>query len=321
MQPDTPPVREIWDTSYIPTQDRFAYFREGVCQTSLAITPEIAGSGEFKARLDKTNVRQGAINRIDITPLRVIRTNADIAKIPEEYVALTFQLTGDQTRLLNGKEHFDLPGQSHLIDCNLPIDISARGTHTSVNLIFKRSVIPDHLGFTDIIKIDGPALATLGSCMRTIDERYDSASIEELDHLFDATIALLLAHMIHDKDFLEERCATEGTARSGLVRAIKDRVLKSLADSNMSTASMAKLYGISPRYVQKLFAAEQITFKSFVSNARLDRIKTDLADPSLSHLSSADIAFRWGFRDMTTFHRNFKQRFEDTPRQLRKLLS
>ena len=78
--PEPDPSREIWDTSYIPTQDRFAYFREGVCQTSLAITPEIAVPGEFKARMEKTNVRQGVINRIDITPLRVIRTNADVAR-------------------------------------------------------------------------------------------------------------------------------------------------------------------------------------------------------------------------------------------------
>ena len=103
--------------------------------------------------------------------------------------------------------------------------------------------------------------------------------------------------------------------------AIQSFIVMGIAKPHLVTGHVAARFGISPHYLQRLFASEGTTFKSTVTSLRLDRIRTDLLDSALVHVPTNDIAYRWGFRDITTFHRCFKSRFDDTPFQMRSFLA
>jgi AraC-like DNA-binding protein len=55
----------------------------------------------------------------------------------------------------------------------------------------------------------------------------------------------------------------------------------------------------------------------YVWNRRLDRCRDDLKKPCASAQRVADIAFRWGFSDLSHFSRAFKARFGMSPRDCR----
>jgi AraC-like DNA-binding protein len=85
----------------------------------------------------------------------------------------------------------------------------------------------------------------------------------------------------------------------------------------MSPAIAAQHFGISVRYVQKLFAAGGTTFSAYIVAKRLDNIRDDLDSPSSRNHSISSLAFRWGFRDLSSFNRAFKKRFGCCPKHYR----
>ena len=51
---------------------------------------------------------------------------------------------------------------------------------------------------------------------------------------------------------------------------------------------------------------------------RIDAIAVALRDPSQRNLSISEIAYRWGFSDLSHFNKLFRSRFVQTPREWRK---
>jgi AraC-like DNA-binding protein len=78
---------------------------------------------------------------------------------------------------------------------------------------------------------------------------------------------------------------------------------------------------ISVRQVHRLFAAEGLTFGSWVREQRLRRCRDDLADPRHCHHTVAEIAARWGFRSPAHFTRAFQSRYGITPADYRRRAS
>lgn len=82
-----------------------------------------------------------------------------------------------------------------------------------------------------------------------------------------------------------------------------------LSDPDMTIDHIAKMEGLSSRYIQKLFQIGSTTFGEYVKDRRLERCRVDLANPALGHFTIADLCFRWGFKDAASFSRAFTHRF------------
>jgi len=74
---------------------------------------------------------------------------------------------------------------------------------------------------------------------------------------------------------------------------------------------------VTPRYVQKLFANEGVTFSEFVLERRLTVAYRLMSDPRFAHQSISSIAFGVGFSDLSYFNRTFRRRHETTPTEVR----
>lgn len=90
-----------------------------------------------------------------------------------------------------------------------------------------------------------------------------------------------------------------------------------LPDSELSLRRVADEEGVSPRYVQKLFASADETFSHYLRTRRLERCRTDLASPQHARLSISEICFRWGFNGSAHFSRAFRDQYGVSPREFR----
>ncbi|MBV8439636.1 MAG: helix-turn-helix transcriptional regulator, partial [Hyphomicrobiales bacterium] len=90
-----------------------------------------------------------------------------------------------------------------------------------------------------------------------------------------------------------------------------------LGDCELSVNGVAARHGVTPRYVQKLFASEGATFSEFVLGQRLAVAYRLLSDPRFAHRSISSIAFDLGFSDLSYFNRTFRRRHEATPTEVR----
>lgn len=70
------------------------------------------------------------------------------------------------------------------------------------------------------------------------------------------------------------------------------------------------------RYVHRLFEEEGLTFPAYVNRLRLEQVGSMLDDPRHARRRIAELAFAVGFRDLSTFNRQFRRRFGETPTAL-----
>jgi AraC-like DNA-binding protein len=75
--------------------------------------------------------------------------------------------------------------------------------------------------------------------------------------------------------------------------------------------------GISPRYVNDLLSDEDASFQRHVLKERLAQCARDLASPMLAHRQVGEIAFAWGFNDLSHFGRVFREHYGASPREWR----
>ena len=75
--------------------------------------------------------------------------------------------------------------------------------------------------------------------------------------------------------------------------------------------------GISPRYVNDLLSDENTSFQRHVLTERLAHCERDLSSPMLAHRHVGEIAFAWGFNDLSHFGRAFREHYGMSPRDWR----
>jgi AraC-like DNA-binding protein len=113
----------------------------------------------------------------------------------------------------------------------------------------------------------------------------------------------------------ETRMGQRRSARRGLYAAITAFIEANLADPLLSPATVAAHFGISIRYLHRVFEETDKTFGQILLERRLLRCAGDLDASTDTRIS--DVAFRWGFGDISHFNRSFLQRFGFSPRAYR----
>jgi AraC-like DNA-binding protein len=99
---------------------------------------------------------------------------------------------------------------------------------------------------------------------------------------------------------------------------IQDFVRMNSRDHALSAAAVARAFGLSERYVHKLFQKGGQTFSEFLCGVRLDECAAALAQPGSARPAVAALAFEAGFSDLSYFNRRFKSRFAATPSEYRR---
>ena len=107
------------------------------------------------------------------------------------------------------------------------------------------------------------------------------------------------------------------THRSALLYRLKAFIRAHLAVPDLSPAQTAAALGISPRYLNDLLADEKTSFQRYLLAERLAQCRRDLVSPVLAHRHISEIAFAWGFNDLSHFGRVFREHFGMSPRDFR----
>jgi AraC-like DNA-binding protein len=113
-----------------------------------------------------------------------------------------------------------------------------------------------------------------------------------------------------------------GEARQAITPLrVKQYIDQRLADPALGPGEVAAAFGISTRYLHRLFEREHETVAQYIRDRRLERCRLLLLDPQLSAHTILMLAFGCGFGDLSGFNRAFRAKYGMTPRQLRVLSS
>ena len=105
-----------------------------------------------------------------------------------------------------------------------------------------------------------------------------------------------------------------GEARLQLIQA---HALRRLGDADLTIVSAARRAGLTPKQVQRLFAATGATFSEFVLEQRLLLARRLLCAADARGQKISAIALNAGFGDLSYFNRSFRRQFGMTPSEWR----
>ncbi len=130
-------------------------------------------------------------------------------------------------------------------------------------------------------------------------------------HLYDL-VALLL-------DGLVQGGAARAVSgiRAARLELVRKDIRAHLTEPEFDIAEAARRQGVSPRYIQQLFAGAGTSFSDVLREGRLDLAFRLLGEPAQLDRGISEIAFAVGFSDLSTFSRAFRRRFGSTPSDAR----
>jgi AraC-like DNA-binding protein len=98
---------------------------------------------------------------------------------------------------------------------------------------------------------------------------------------------------------------------------LQKRILCHIRTSIPDYRELAEMEGMSLRTLHRLFQIHGLTPGKWILDQRLEGVAEDLRRASLRSRPITEIAFSWGFNDLSSFNRAFKAKFRLSPRQLR----
>lgn len=140
-------------------------------------------------------------------------------------------------------------------------------------------------------------------------------AVPALRQLAVAHVHDLMARVLGATDEVHELAGRRGV-RAARLRKVKSFIVNNCWQ-NLSVASVAQEFGLTTRYLQRLFEADGKTFSSFLTDQRLKRAHRMLREPDFAGRPVSSIAYDAGFGDLSYFNRCFRRAYGATPRGVR----
>lgn len=312
MTPAAPPSGD-WSARSVPPAVRAEATRAVLSAVHLPWQLRLRDREDYGCRLAWTGLGSATLIECRSSPLAGRRGPVEIRRTVGDHVGLLFVIEGRE-RVRQGEVSADLASGGMLLwDGTRPIEFEVLEPLHKVTLLVPRDrlersapsgVLP---GATPI---DGRA--GLGGLVAG-----HLAGLARLARGIPAADAPLAADMVVDllARLLSPRDAAPPAG--DLVSRILARVEARLDDPDLTPKALAAEFGMTARYLHMAFAATGGTLAAHIRARRLDRIRRDLADPRMAHLSVTEIAFRWGFNDASHASRAFSAAFGLPPGRYR----
>lgn len=305
---------DIWSTDAARAHERFAYWREAICRSMFNVSIEAAPE-RFAARLATRSAGTLRFARSESSGYQIIRSRHDIDGAPADHCVVYLQLHG-RTVIEQGSEAFALHRNDiAMADGRQPFRADFSGTGRRAIAAIPRQMIERR----------APWLRR-----RPLHRIAASARFADLarDHLLTLTAedappsdsaAIVLADNLCN--LLALASATDvspGRLQPDLqLEALLAFCRQNLHDSELTPQRVAAHFGISVRTLHLRFEQIGQTFGRWLLDQRLDACGAALRDERERGSNVSEIAYRWGFNDLSHFNKAFRARFAATPRQWR----
>ncbi|MBO9740913.1 helix-turn-helix domain-containing protein [Xanthomonas axonopodis pv. begoniae] len=296
------PTTELFDTTAIHAGARLRYWQDLVRTAfdNMEIEP---ASQRFSARMHRRGFGSVHLTTVESTPVAIDSRRSSkydgIYLMRNEHGSCEVYQHGRQARLQAGELVVLCARDPYRIECS-------RDHRTRV-LYLPGSDLADQLAAQIAIAHRGEQFQLLGNFIAHLDHL---GGEQHGPTLLTTASALLALTWPAAADTHSGR----STAPAWRAR-LRQHVHQHLSEPGLGAQSIANHFGITPRYVQLLFAAERTSLGAYVLEQRLQRVAERLRDPVAGPIG--EIALEAGFSDVSHFCRCFRKRFGCSARAYR----
>jgi AraC family transcriptional regulator, positive regulator of tynA and feaB len=303
-----------WSTETVRSGDRVAFWREAVCATVLNVTPERV-EDDFHAAIAGHSFGALRFASFRSAGHDIVREARHVGRGSEDQYLISLQESGRCGMSQGGSELCLEPEDIGIVDGSRPFRVSFPKPVSRFLAVVPRATLDMH----------APWIRRRGLCKIASTSPFADLARRHIRHLAgDSTLNVPQAQTL-----MENLCnllalattpesVTPNVDATAQLQAIQAYCRARLRDPDLSPAHVAAHFQISVRTLHARFEAAEQSFGKWLLNCRLDHCHRALLDPAQDALSVSDLAYRYGFGDLSHFSKSFKVRFSRTPRDIRK---
>jgi AraC-like DNA-binding protein len=250
----------------------------------------------------------------------VKRSALDVARADSDDLLLCLQIAGKGIFSQDGRQAVNELGSFLLLDARRPFAISFKEQTKSISFKIPRELLEARLGSIAPLTARSistqTAVAGLASGFLTmLAERVDEIDGQAAQMTSEQALDLVALAFSRESD---EHGAALSSVRATALLRLKSAVDAGLCDPELRPAAVASAAGVSVRYANALLSNEGTSLERFIQDRRLERCRAALGDPAHAHRTIGEIAYSWGFSDLSHFGRRFKAEYGFSPSDYRR---
>jgi AraC-like DNA-binding protein len=306
-----------WSTNDVPARDQFAYWREAVCEAVMNVATENPADADFCGEIACTGYGDLRFASFTSSPHRIIRRPVHIGRSGHAHYLISLQRSGVSRMQQRGSSCELQPGDIGIVDGARPFSVTFPRKVDRVVAVIPASLLHSRAPWLLDRPINlMPRADMLQPVLRTHIERLagpDCGSLSEAELLAD-NICNLVA-VLTARSQSEHKASLARLADLDRMRAF---IRRHLGDSGLSPQALADHFHVSVRTVHKRFEQAETTFRQSLLEQRLEACRRALTDPRCDGLTVSQVAYGFGFNDLSHFTKAFRGRFGMPPGLYRK---
>jgi AraC family transcriptional regulator, positive regulator of tynA and feaB len=208
------------------------------------------------------------------------------------------------------------PGEMALIDSSRPFDMLPQGLVQQISVHLPRTLVSGHCHGRELFgKLSGQNISSqmLRHMLQQLclSHTPDGAQTDTLQgQALQQALAVLLQAALQDPHNAVDSLIP-------LRQQAEQQIQSRLSDYRLTPEFLADAMQVSRRTLYRAFQEDQESIAQRILRLRLERCAMELGCSDSTSLSVTEIAFKWGFSDISQFSRAFKRHNGVSPREFR----
>lgn len=306
-----------WRTSGDIHNGAFRKWADDLAQAFVRLEPEALDNDAFKGEIAKVAIDELQLSRVTATGHRVRRLREHIEPSSDDICFINLQIGGVGRTRQRGREFVCQPLDIAVVDTSEEFEIQHLADFDLYSLALPKSFVPDGL-----LERGGAKLSQSGVSREIAQTLLNYASLAlHTEGRTPVPLPIVARHIVELLACLNEPLESEqeaGPAQNARLAAMRNFIQRSLDDEHLGAEKLSMTFGVSTRYVHKLFSATGQTVSEYICELRIARICQMLEQPEFARKTITELALQLGFRDISYFNRRFKQSLGETPSDYRR---
>jgi AraC-like DNA-binding protein len=266
------------------------------------------------------HVQLDAIRIVEVTsdPARVTRLQAHVAQSHESRFVAYMQLQGTSTLMQHDREAKLQPGDFTLCDNGPRVVIHAERITMLLlcipdAVLRRRVACPEAAALHKMSGTTGPT-AVAAACLRHVWSHIGELTPDLAPRFANIMLDLIGGALASLPETRTDRSCFFTKRRFQIV----DYIEAHLRDCNLTPASVAARFGITPRHLYTVFGGKTEGIAKYILRRRLEESGRILVDPVQQARSVSEVAYDHGFNSLAHYSNVFRSHYGLTPREYRR---
>lgn len=308
---------QTFSTDVVPASRRFDYWRELVSSHLISLGIDRDAAEPFFGHLFACEIGDSRLVSVRSTSQRITRTGQRIDQDRRTVYLLNYVVEGRGCTSQHGTFRDITAGDFFFHNSNSVCELHMAGQFEVLTLSLSRILVDRY--FAQAQHLCAVPLSVEHSATARIAADVLRSIVQNCAHMPGNCLETALDNLVGVIAMAYGLRARPGasTAHSALLVRIRNYILAHLEDDHLTPKRVATAHGISERYLSKLFETDATTVSRWIWAQRLEASRRALSLPESAHRTIKEVAYGYGFNDMSHFSFSFRKRYGCTPRQYR----